>query len=172
EEVADAAAQHKQVPDAVGKGHAFEQVEDHAQGIDDAASGNQGHTPLFDFLHQFSRSENDHPAHQQVNGDRQDAVAGAKDQLEANPGEGQPPDDGKQGPAHRAAHVDQQERGVGTGNQQVDGTVVDNFEHPFQSRVLEAVIKRGGQIQKRQGHAINGEAGNFPGVGIQSGIGQ
>src|SRR3546814_18765248 len=54
--------------------------------------------------------------------------AASEEKFEHDPSDGQRPDRGEQRPAQRAAQAEQGERGVGTGDQQVDRAVGEHLQ--------------------------------------------
>ena len=85
------------------------------------------------------------------------------------PGQGQPPDDAEEAPAPAAAQVDQDERRIGAGDEQVNGRVVDDAADMLDPLAAAAVVERGTGEQQDQGGAVDAAADDVPGVAVPGG---
>ncbi len=78
--------------------------------------------------------------------------------FERNTGESDQPDRSQQRPSQGSTQGDHRERGVGAGDQEVDGDMVQRPKSPERSlRDWKAVVESAGAVEKDQGGAIDGK---------------
>ena len=111
---------------------AFPYVESDAERVKQAA-GNQKDTGRFgEFGKKGFGNKNDQPSHQKIQTDRPYFCSAAGcNQFEDGAGKRHPPDYAENYPARRAAERHQQKRGLGSGNQVVNGNMVKFFQNFF-----------------------------------------
>src|SRR5713101_3313108 len=90
-----------------------------------------------------------------------------KPEFEKDAGQRQPPDDSEERPAPSAAQVDEQERCVGSRDEQINRRMIENFEGALQARGRDAVVKRRSGIKAHQGGPVNGATYNVPGAAMR-----
>ena len=128
----DRAGKHHQVPDGMGVFFAFPNVKENAESVKQAAEDEKQRADGADCGKQLPGNENDCPAHDQIKRNRpQFGAAAGSDDFQNRADQRQTPDDGKNRPADRPAHVDQQKGRVAAGDQIVDGDVVKFFQNFF-----------------------------------------
>ena len=57
----------------------------------------------------------------------------------------------------------QHDRGIGAGDQKVDGAVVDDLEHLFRHHGAQPVVDAGHGVQQNHGRTVDGAAHHTPG---------
>ncbi|ORM85672.1 hypothetical protein HA44_03480 [Mixta gaviniae] len=83
-----------------------------------------------------------------------------KHQLKNNPQQRQAPDHHHQAMRQRRLQPHQQKRRIGTGNQQIDGAVIQFFQPEFGTRVWDRVVQRRGEKQQDHTAAVQAVANN------------
>lgn len=128
DEMADTAAKDAEVPDHVEVGDAIPGVEGDAAGVEETAGDKPGETGDGEDEEKRFDSEDDEPSHADVEGGGESVEASGGKSLEDDAENGDGPDDGEEGPAQAAAEEDKGERRVGSGDQQIDRTVIEDAE--------------------------------------------
>ena len=169
----NAARQHKQVKHRMHVPVLFPHaIEYRTDGIRDAAQQQQHGAAGGEHLHRGADKEDDAPAHGQetdhgkdfvpvqVNGRQGDGHGGASPHdPENHPGVDRIPG------AQRGQH----DGGIGTGNQKIDGAVVDHLENLFGHFRAQAVVDAGHGVQQDHGGAVDGAADHPPDTAVDSG---
>ena len=167
--MADAASKDEDVPDGVAVGDALGGIKDDASGIGQSAReqpDQRGGRNMGD--HRLGGDDHQ-PAHGDIHGGGQNSETFHKPEFEQNAGEGEPPDDTEERPAPRSTQTHQEKRRISSGDQEVDGGVVEDAQGTFDARGNDRVIERGGGVQADQSNAIDGAGDDVPGSAAQRG---
>ena len=72
-----------------------------------------------------------------------------------NPADGEEPNDAEERPSPRPPKGHEGERSVGPGDEEVNGSMVENLEERFHPRPSEGVVKGGGEEEKNERRAVD-----------------
>ncbi len=109
------------------------------------------------------------PAHGEIQRGGEDREAIGKPQFEKNSRDSEAPDDAEQRPSPTAVEVDEKERCVGTGDEQIDGAMIENHEGVFYPRGRAAVVESGCGIEANQRDSVNGATDDLPAAAVKDG---
>ena len=153
------AGKHEKVPDEVGIGDFFVKHEKHhAQGVRQASGEQQNQTSGGHVKPEWSNGDQNHPAHGEVEGSGQARETGSPYDLENEAGKGQGPDQAKQRPTPSAVQYAQCERRVRSGDEEVDGDMINDLQQVFAALVGQGVVERGDEVEQDGAAAENGVA--------------
>jgi hypothetical protein len=169
EVVADAPSENEHVPDGVAVGDAFGGEKDDATGIGQSACEQPDQRGERNVRYHRLGGDDHEPAHGDIHGGGQDCKTFHKPEFEQDAGDGESPDNAEERPAPRSAQTHQEERRVGSGNQEVDCGVVEDAQGALDSRGNDRVIERGGGVQADESAAIDGAGHDVPGGATQRG---
>lgn len=167
EVLANAAAQHEQMPHRVHVMDLVQRVKGHAARIQHAARRQQDDAAQGQALHQRLDGENDHPSHGQVTHHGDFAELFHIDGVEHDAHDGRRPHHAEQRPAQRAPQGDEGKGGIGARNEQKDGAMVQNLQHGLHRAVGAGVVQGGSQVQRKQGKAVHDAADHRPYIPIE-----
>lgn len=165
--MAQAAGQHKKVPDAVHVGDFFHRVENDADGVRRAARPQPDQAADRHVGQQRLQNQDAQPSHHDVQQHRRLLHPVEEDRLEAHAQNRDAPDDDQERQAPRALHAEQQKRCVGPGDEQKDGSVINELEDALNFRLLKAVVERRGQVQDDQRSAVDAETHHLRDVAVE-----
>ena len=106
-------------------------IKDNAARIGDAAGDDQPEASGIDVLLEGIEDEDDHPAHHQIGDQREELEASGVEEFECDAYQGDTPFDAEDGPPLSAAYDEQHDRRIGTGDEEVDGTVIELLKEAF-----------------------------------------
>lgn len=167
-ELGNAPAQHKQVPDAVAVGQfSLERIENDSARVQQTAGKEPPESVQGQGPEQGFKSEDHEPSHEQVQDDRQNAPAIGKSEFNHDPHEGKAPYEAEEGPAQGAAQSHERERRITPRDQQVDGAVIHLSKN--RADVPDTVIEPGGEVEHDERGAVDAEAHDLPRVAFKRG---
>ena len=140
-------------------------VQHAAHGVQDAPRQQPGHAPHPQGQPQGVDGENGQPAHGDIYGGGDGPGAVDPGQAHGQPRDGQRPHHAEQRPAPGPPQGDEAHRGVGPGDEEIDGGVVQFAQGDASlHRGVDAVVQGGRSVQRRHGQPVDGEGDNFPHV--------
>ena len=140
-------------------------VEHAAHGVENAAAQHPEKAGRGEQAQQGDEGHHSQPAHEDIDAGGEPAGGGDPGQGEHQPGQGQGPDDTEQGPAPGTVGAEhhQADRGIGTGDEEVDrGVVVLAQGDTALDADVAAVIESAGRIQAHHAHAVDEEGDHVP----------
>ena len=147
--MADAPGQDEEMPDAVKIAHLLvEGVKKYTGRIKETACKEPSETGLGQGLEERAERNENEPAHNEVYDHRQNSPPFYGKRLQHDPGNGQPPYGAEDGPAPAPPEGNQRKRGIGAGDEEVDGVVVERSEDIFRLPPQGMVKRRKGIEQK------------------------
>src|SRR6056297_3399933 len=158
-EVAHRAEQHKKMPDTVRVAELVHLVQDIEDNVDSVGQATE-HDPVKPRIRnggtQTADIQRAGPAHAEI----QHQLGGPgraapQEKFGRYSQQRQPPHQRQDTQTAGVVHADQHERGVGTGDQQVDRDVVENPEDFLQTRRMETVVEGRHRIQQNERAAEN-----------------
>lgn len=143
----------------------FDGVEHAAHGVEHAAAHGPEEAGRGEHLEQRHQGGQSQPAHEDIDARGKPAGGGDPRDGEYQPGQGQTPDHRKHAPApephipqHHQAH-----RGIGAGNEEIDGGVVIFPQgDAAPDGHIAAVVEGAGCIQPHHAHAVDEEGDHVP----------
>ena len=164
--MAGTASQDQQVPDHMMVGNFLAGVEDYADRIRQTTQNDPDDPRQWNVQVDLVRGDDAEPTHRNIGGHREDGEPVCKPQLEEDAGDGEAPDRREERPAPVSPQVDQQKGCVRSGDQQIDGAVVEDVQDAFGARRRDSVIERGGGIEADERGSIDGAAENLPDAAV------
>jgi len=164
EEMKDAAPEDEEVPDAMAEGEAPPGVEDGSHAVGDTSGQKEDQADLGHIGDHRPEGEDEHPAHDKINGDHQFPESVEINAADDDAGEGHTPDDAEEDPAEGSPEGGEQDGGISSGDQQEDGGMVETGEDLFHPFVGKTVVKGGGGIAKYKGGSEDGKAYHMPDI--------
>lgn len=163
-----AAGQDKYVPGGVEVAAGVECEKDDSQRVSEPAGSQPGDSLDAKLMQKRPDCENNEPALKQIDKRREDGeTAGLKplhgNALGEHTGEGEHPLDSKHRPAEGSAQGDERERGVGAGDEKVNGRVVEDVKDRPRAGKHQRVIERGTEINEDQRGGEDGATNDDPG---------
>jgi len=149
-EMERAAGQDEEMPYGMVVRHTVPAIEYQTQDIGEPSGDEKNQAAHCDGGDQGFEGNDDEEPHPHVEGDRGDRPAAKQGDLKDDAEQGDRPDDGEEGPTPRAAEVYQQEGGIGSGDQQKDGRMVENPQDGFCLGDLDAVVEGRGGVKHDQ----------------------
>ncbi len=150
--MADGGGKHEEMPYRMVVPILFSQVKNNPQKIERAPDADHRHDRSGYGIKEGTPAYNHNAPHGDIGQCRNKVPFAGKEYLENDSQCGQPPQYRQQGYAKCAVHIDQQKGGIGTGYQEIDTDVIQNFEYAFCPGMLKTVVKRrkGKKLQKTE----------------------
>ncbi len=164
----DAAGEDEDVPGGVEVAAAVEGEEDDAQRVGEAACAQPGEAVPANGVDSGTDREDDEPSLQKIDHGRENGEPPLLEPLhgealEEDAGDGQRPLHREDRPAQRATQRDEREGGVGAGDEQVDGGVVEDVEDGARASADQRVIERGAEVNEDERGGKDGATDDVPG---------
>ncbi len=147
----DAARQHADVPDAVEEGSFVHGEEEDSPGVAEAARQQPCRALPGDGSDQGAGGEDDEPSHCHVGDGGEDVESLYGEGFEGDAHQGDRPDGGEEGPPGAAVQGNEGKRSIGSGDQQVDGGVVEDHEDVASAGADEGVVKGRADVDQDEG---------------------
>ncbi len=172
--MAEGAQDDEDVPDLVEAENArkwiglLEDVDDGSDGVEQPSQHEPGERTRRYVRENFAKACDGKPAHQEVKTRREPTGRADDDELHEDAEQGERPDDGEEAEAPEAGEVVQADGGVGAGDEQVDGGMVElaQKEGDPGSGVQQVVEGAEGEHQD-QSEAVDGKGSEFGGIALR-----
>ena len=135
--------QDEEVPDSVTEAQRAPAVEDHAQTVCQPAQQQEHHRSGCHFLQPLPEDDHPSPAHGQVEPYGWFLKTGFEADFQDQTHQRQPPDDAENTPAPPIAQGCEQKRRIGSGDQEIDGRMVQTLKEGFSWQACERMVERG-----------------------------
>ena len=156
--MAQAAHQHKDMPDGVKVPHLFDGVKDDADRIENAAGDQQPQAEGVHFFEQRTDGDHNDPAHGDVADHGGLAELFKIDGVEHDTHHGSAPNHAEQRPAERTAQNGEGDRRVGAGDQKEDGVVIHHAKKPLCLGMRDRVVEGAHAVENDHARAENRHA--------------
>ena len=167
--MAGAAAEHEEVPDGVVVREFLEEVDQGAQGVDDAAGQQPSEPARGQGLDEGLDGEDGQPAHEEVGDGGEDLEPVDEEKLEDDPRGGQHPDEAEQRPAPAPLERHEREGCVGARDKQVDARAVNDPEGLLETRRPDGVVEGRGGVQQNERRPVDAAAHDVQGRAVEAG---
>ena len=159
-----AARKDEEMPDGMVVGQAAPAVEHEAQDVGEPSGDEEPQTIGCEGGDQWLDGDEDEEAHPHIKADRGDRPAAEQGDLKDDTEEGDRPDDGEKRPSPGAADIHQDEGGVGSGDQEKDGRMVEDPQDRLCLGDLDAVVESRGRVKQDKRSPEYAAAHDMPGV--------
>lgn len=132
-------------------------IKDDADGVEESARQQPPESAGGECGDQRIQGEEHQPAHADIDENRKDPRTLAGQRIQDDADQRQAPDGAEHPPARGALQGQQGEGGIGAGDQQIDGMVIERAEDPFRAPA-QAVVEGRKEIEQEQRDPIDAEA--------------
>src|SRR5690554_1876957 len=158
----DGGCEYKEVKKGVVKGDALDLIKNSPDGVQSTTRCQPKQVGQREVLHKRFEGKHDDPTHGHIADGGGQLEATREEQFQDNARQRDAPYGHQYAPAPGTADGEQTKRGVGTGNAQVDGGVVKDFESTAQLRCFGVVVEGRGGKNGQYADAVNGISDPVP----------
>lgn len=144
----------------------LEREEENAECISDPATGEEDQHGWGETLGEGVESDEDKPAHEEVEADRESGVQPQVKEFDTKPNESQSPDDPKERPTPATLERDEEHRGIGPSDEDGDERMVETSRPGLGAwpKGRDEVIARTGKVKEYHPSTKERVAGDVPGI--------
>lgn len=150
-----------------------EQIDHGADGIKNTAEKDQPHSGSTDGKDTVFQTDQDAPPHRKIRDHGKNAEFVHIDSSQSNGKQSRTPDNAENDPSPNGRYNsegNQNDGRVGSGDQKIDRTMIDNAEHFFRFYGNQTVINTGHCEKQNDGEAVNQRAYDPPGIAVDNGF--